>query len=205
MKTLEEREALIRNYIENERKHRAAIAGRWWEPNPTGAALWSEIVAAFDGDNNAASNALYDICGGQKMTDQPAAAPPKPRVMSAPTLLQVAGHRVEIAETASFPRSASVGLPCNDPKSRVSQAPPRQRGGVVRDPRIPPPGTVIYKRDRHGAVLAEATVREDGIEYAGTIYKSPSAAGLAASIAIGGAKTAIDGYTFWGLNPPKVK
>ena len=75
---------------------------------------------------------------------------------------------------------------------------PRVRG--ARDPRIPPPGTKIYKRDRHGAVLAEAIVTEEGIEYAGEIYGSPSAAGFAAATALGLEPKAIGGYAFWGLN-----
>lgn len=92
--------------------------------------------------------------------------------------------------------------PRADAPARAPRA-TRAGGAAVRDPRIPPPGTVIKKVDRHGKVLAEAAVREDGIEYAGVVYKSPSAAGLAASIAIGGTKTAVDGYTFWGLNMKK--
>ncbi|MDE3097344.1 MAG: hypothetical protein KGK07_15255, partial [Chloroflexota bacterium] len=124
---------------------------------------WAACVEAFDGDQSAASSALYKIRGGRLVVGAPAA----PAAPSAP----------------SPPRGARSG----------------GRGAAVRDPRIPPVGTTIYKKDRHGKTLAEAVVREDGIEYAGTAYKSPSAAGLAASIAIGGAKTAVDGYAFWGL------
>ncbi len=83
----------------------------------------------------------------------------------------------------------------------VPQRAPKRgtRPSGARDPRIPAPGTTIYKRDRHGAVLAEALVVEDGISYDGVVYGSPSAAGLAASTALGLGTKSVNGFLFWNL------
>jgi len=162
MKSSEERESVIREYIELD--SRRSASKKWYEAaSAVDAACrraWAACVEAFDGDRTSASDALYKIRDGHRSTT----TLPRPA-----------------SSVASPPRGARPG------------------GRVVRDPRIPAVGTPIYKKDRHGKTLAEAVVREDGIEYAGTVYKSPSAAALAASIAIGGAKTAADGYAFWGL------
>ena len=48
-------------------------------------------------------------------------------------------------------------------------------------------------------MLAEALVTEEGIEYAGTLYYSPSAAGLAASTALGLGTKSVNGFAFWEL------
>jgi hypothetical protein len=71
-----------------------------------------------------------------------------------------------------------------------------------RDPRLPPPGTVIKKRARDGSVRCECTVDADGIRYKGTLFKSLSAAAMAAAkdLGIGGATQ--NGFTFWGLSKP---
>jgi uncharacterized membrane protein len=53
------------------------------------------------------------------------------------------------------------------------------------DARLPAPGTLLQKRDRHGAVRCECTVEADGIRYAGKIYKSLSAAAMAAAKDLG--------------------
>ena len=53
------------------------------------------------------------------------------------------------------------------------------------DPRLPAPGTVLEKRDRHGAVRCECTVEEGGIRYAGKVYRSLSSAAMAAAKDLG--------------------
>jgi len=40
------------------------------------------------------------------------------------------------------------------------------------DARLPPPGTLLQKLDRHGAVRCECTVEEGGIRYGGQLYRS---------------------------------
>ena len=67
------------------------------------------------------------------------------------------------------------------------------------DPRLPPVGTVIQKRDRHGAIRCECTVEGEGIRYAGTLYRSISSAALAAAKDLGLRNKSENGYVFWGL------
>src|SRR4051794_8463426 len=60
----------------------------------------------------------------------------------------------------------------------------RAAGGAAagsQDPRMPAPGTVIQKKDRYGIVRCECTVEEGGIRYAATLYRSLSAAAMAAA------------------------
>jgi hypothetical protein len=70
------------------------------------------------------------------------------------------------------------------------------------DPRLPAPGTLLQKRDRHGAVRCECTVEADGIRYAGKVYKSLSAAAMAAAKDLGLTNKTQNGFVFWGLSKP---
>lgn len=73
----------------------------------------------------------------------------------------------------------------------------------VPDPRLPPPGTVIEKHDRGGALRCKCTVEEGGgIRYAGKLYKSLSAAALAAARDLGIEGKSFNGYVWWGLSKP---
>lgn len=92
------------------------------------------------------------------------------------------------------------------PKPEVAKAapakPPREQ---VRDPRLPEPGTVIKKRDRQGNVRCECTVEANGIRYNSKLYRSLSAAAMAAAKDLGlGGKTQ-NGFTYWGLTKPPRK
>jgi len=69
----------------------------------------------------------------------------------------------------------------------------------ARDPRLPEPGTVLQKKDRQGTVRCECTVEADGIRYHGTLYRSLSAAAMAASKDMGLGGRAQNGYLFWGI------
>jgi hypothetical protein len=73
------------------------------------------------------------------------------------------------------------------------------------DPRLPAPGTLLQKRDRHGAVRCECTVEADGIRYAGKVYKSLSAAAMAAAKDLGLTNKTQNGFVFWGLSKPPRK
>src|SRR5690606_28454387 len=57
----------------------------------------------------------------------------------------------------------------------ATKAPPAPKTPAEPDPRLPAPGTLIQKRDRHGAVRCECTVEEGGIRYEGSLYRSLSA------------------------------
>ena len=70
------------------------------------------------------------------------------------------------------------------------------------DPRLPPPGTVLQKKDRHGAVRCECTVEEGGIRYAGKVYRSLSSAAMAAAKDLGLTNKTQNGWIFWGLTKP---
>ena len=70
------------------------------------------------------------------------------------------------------------------------------------DARLPAAGTVLQKRDRHGAVRCECTIEESGIRYAGKVYRSLSAAAMAAAKDLGLTNTTQNGFTFWGLSKP---
>ena len=97
------------------------------------------------------------------------------------------------------PTVAAEAAQATAPEGTPPAAQPRER---VRDPRLPPPGTVIEKRDRQGAVRCKCTVEEDGIRYEGTLYKSLSAAAMAAAKDLGIGGRSQNGYTFWGLSKP---
>ena len=70
------------------------------------------------------------------------------------------------------------------------------------EPRMPAPGTLIQKRDRHGAVRCECTVEEGGIRYNGNLYRSLSGAAMAAAKDLGLTNKTQNGFTFWGLSKP---
>ena len=70
------------------------------------------------------------------------------------------------------------------------------------DPRLPPRGTLLQKLDRHGKVRCECTVEEGGFRYAGELYRSPSAAAMAAAKDLGLANKTQNGWAFWGITRP---
>jgi hypothetical protein len=70
------------------------------------------------------------------------------------------------------------------------------------DPRLPPPGTLLQKRDRHGAVRCECTVEAGGFRYAGEVYRSLSAAAMAAAKDLGLQNKTQNGWAFWLITKP---
>lgn len=91
-------------------------------------------------------------------------------------------------------------------ESQASQAPAtdaaEERKPRERDPRLPPPGTVIQKFDRHGAVRCECSVEDGGIRYNGTLYRSLSAAALVATKDLGTPMRSVNGFAWWGIVKP---
>jgi Protein of unknown function (DUF2924) len=67
---------------------------------------------------------------------------------------------------------------------------------------MPPVGTVIKKTDRYGAVRCECKVEETGFRYEGTVYRSLSAAAMAAAKDLRLTNKTQNGWTFWGLTKP---
>jgi len=71
-----------------------------------------------------------------------------------------------------------------------------------RDERLPPVGTILRRTDRHGNVRAECTIEQDGFRYAGTLYKTLSAAAIAAAKELGHTSTTQNGFLFWQVAKP---
>jgi hypothetical protein len=97
---------------------------------------------------------------------------------------------------------AKAQAPAAEKKATQQDQPPESRGTApspASDPRLPAVGSVIQKRDRHGAIRCECTVEEGGIRYAGTLYRSISSAALAAAKDLGLRNKSENGYVFWGL------
>ena len=84
----------------------------------------------------------------------------------------------------------------------TSQQQPADKPARERDERLPPVGTVLRKVDRHGNVRCECTIEEGGIRYNGTLYKSLSAAAIAATKDMGLKSKTMNGWSFWGLTKP---
>jgi hypothetical protein len=82
------------------------------------------------------------------------------------------------AKRSTARKSARIPTVSGEPE--VVEAAP-----VALDSRLPAPGTVLQKLDRHGAVRCECTIEEGGIRYAGTLYRSISAAAMAAAKHLG--------------------
>jgi hypothetical protein len=88
-------------------------------------------------------------------------------------------------------------------KEAVAPEPVRaETAPAALDARLPPPGTVLQKVDRHGTVRCECTIEADGIRYAGTTYRSISAAAMAAAKDLGLANKTQNGFNFWGVTKP---
>ena len=89
--------------------------------------------------------------------------------------------------------------------SGAADATARSTGGALADARLPPIGTLIEKKDRYGNVRCECTVEEGGIRYKGNLYRSLSAAAMAAAMDLELTNKTQNGYTFWGLSKPPGK
>jgi hypothetical protein len=96
-------------------------------------------------------------------------------------------------EAPAAPNVTRAATPATKPAPTAPQTP---------DPRLSAPGTLLQKRDRHGAVRCECTVEAGGVRYAGKIYKSLSAAAMAAAKDLGLTNKTQNGFVFWGLSKP---
>lgn len=95
-----------------------------------------------------------------------------------------------------------VPAPAAEMAAPANSAPVTPAAPATPDPRLPVPGTVLQKKDRHGAVRCECTVEDGGIRYAGKVYRSLSAAAMAAAKDLGLNNKTQNGFTFWGLSKP---
>lgn len=113
----------------------------------------------------------------------------------------VAAELAHEPEAASDPAAepAPTPHPAEDVPAAAAPKGP-QTSAAAR--RLPPVGTVLQKRDRQGQLRCECVVIEDGVHYAGTVYRSLSAAAVAATRDLGLKGSQVNGFTFWGLTRP---
>jgi len=105
---------------------------------------------------------------------------------------KIAAHAEEKAKNEAKAEAKQAEKP-EVKKAAKPAAEPRER-----DSRLPPPGTVLKKLDRSGAVRCECKVTETGIIYKGDEFRSLSGAAMAAAkdLGINGSQ---NGFLFWGL------
>jgi hypothetical protein len=94
-------------------------------------------------------------------------------------------------ESKPAPRTSTSTGPVSSPECASGE----------RDPRLPPVGTKLLKRDRSGSVLVECLVEEGGFRYRGTLYSSLSAAASAAAKDLG-VSSSVNGFVWFGLAKP---
>ena len=92
-----------------------------------------------------------------------------------------------------------------EPTAKPMAKATRPPHSLVPDSRVPPVGTLIQKLDRNGAVRCECSIDTEGIHYRGVLYRSLSAAAMAAAKDLGLANKTQNGFTFWGLSKPSRK
>lgn len=101
------------------------------------------------------------------------------------------------AAKARIEELAPSTLPEGRRRAKVQcEIPPRMPPSVVRDPRLPAPGTVLSRE--HKGFAHEVEVLEQGFRYRGRDYRSLSA--IAKEIA----GTPWNGFTFFGLGKERV-
>jgi hypothetical protein len=123
--------------------------------------------------------------------------------------------RSDVGAATSVPIAEATSMPGAAGPEKASKA--RKRAGAPnatlpssgaapaagpRDGRVPPPGTVIRKLNRHGIVRCECLVEEGGIRYKGSLYSSLSGAAMAAAKDLGLENKTQNGFIFWGLTKP---
>jgi len=123
--------------------------------------------------------------------------------MSKKQIKKTTSTKTMAAKKAAKPKAAaSATRPAKKKAANQPASAGRAVQRVARGGAMPPPGTVIKKLDRYGNVRCECTVEEGGIRYEGTLYKSFSAAAMAAAKRIGLTNKTQNGWTFWGLTKP---
>lgn len=120
---------------------------------------------------------------------------PEPKSRTSDARSETKKKKPAEAKKQQPPASKVAATPSND-------APAKPAAPTTPDPRLPVPGTVLQKRDRHGAVRCECSVEEGGIRYAGKVYRSLSSAAMAAAKDLGLTNKTQNGFTFWGLSKP---
>jgi hypothetical protein len=103
---------------------------------------------------------------------------------------------------AAAPRPPAREPDAETAAARATASAPKDAEQAPResDARLPPPGTVLRKLARDGSVRCECTVEEaGGIRYKDTLYRSLSAAAMAAAKDLGLTNKTQNGWVFWGV------
>jgi hypothetical protein len=129
-----------------------------------------------------------------------AKATPAPKAKAAPAQPKARTPAEAKPKKATQPETAAQEAVAAAPKPATPAAKPTPIAPQTPDPRVPAPGTLLQKRDRHGAVRCECMVEADGIRYAGKVFKSLSAAAMAAAKDLGLTNKTQNGFVFWGLS-----
>ena len=95
----------------------------------------------------------------------------------------------------SEPNVESMVVPANAATSSITKA---------RDPRLPPAGTTLVKRDRRGTPICECLVREEDVVYKGNVYTSLSGAATAAAKEQG-QRGLVNGFVYFQIIKPNAK
>jgi hypothetical protein len=140
----------------------------------------------------------------KKPEKKPTKKAPEPKAKAAPTRMEAKKPASEKPKQEAQPAAPAQKTPATPPNTAPlsATAKPAPIAPQAPDPRLPAPGTLLQKCDRHGAVRCECTVEADGIRYAGKIYKSLSAAAMAAAKELGLTNKTQNGFVFWGLSKP---
>lgn len=121
----------------------------------------------------------------------------KPAAATQPTRKPKTAAATKPADTRNAPPTASEPASATEKDAPTVTAAPR-----TSDLRLPAAGTLLQKRDRHGAVRCECTVEEGGVRYAGKMYRSLSSAAVAAAKDLGLNNKTQNGFIFWGITKP---
>jgi hypothetical protein len=179
---------------------------------PEVEAAHAEFAPAAQTELTKSTPAQPEPTAGEAGTDAETMAAPEETQAVAPALAEPAPAEAALAESAPTgetavvteqPAAATGPTPSGSTGTGPAPTPASEktlpRG---RDPRLPSPGTVLQRRDRHGNVRCECMVEQGGIRYAGKLYKSLSAAAIAATKDMGLKSKTQNGHTFWGVAKP---
>lgn len=140
----------------------------------------------------------------KRATKAPASAPEPAEaalVESAPVEAASAQPEPEAPQPETVTADASAGEATSTPVEPADAA-SAEAGEPEQEETPLTPGTVLQKRDRHGMLRCECVVVEGGYRFEGTVYKSLSAAALAAAKSLGLTSKSINGNLFWGISKP---
>lgn len=141
----------------------------------------------------------------QKKIDQKKTKPSKTRLVEPKPLAAVPRGETTVAAAAAAPQALEVTVTADEaPAAAPDEASDVSATLATTTPeatlsRMPLVGTVLVKKDRAGQQRCACEVTAEGIRYQGQVYRSLSAAALAAARDLGLTSKTVDGFAWWGL------